>query len=103
MDEKDRRSNVRRSDEYPRKMRLDSLGAAPSRPLTLWRMRSATLDNQASCSVTEDDSGYDVLVVFAKGFGVPEHFDDVTSAMCHSMEIAGRLTAQGWSELDLSE
>jgi hypothetical protein len=66
-------------------------------------MKSATLDNQASCSVTEGDSGFDVLVVFAKGLGVPEHFDDVTAALCHSMEIAGRLTAQGWLEIDLPD
>jgi hypothetical protein len=70
---------------------------------TLWRMQSATLDNQASCSVREDDRGYDVLVVFTKGLGVPEHFDDVTAAMRHSMEIAGRLTAQGWIEIDLRD
>ena len=101
MDEKDPRSSERRSD--PEQTPLDALRHAPSRPVTLWRMRSATLDNQASCSVTEDDKGFDVLVVFAKGLGVPEHFDNVVSAMCHSMEIAGRLTAQGWQEIDAAE
>ena len=101
MDEKDPRASDRRSD--PRKAPLDALREDPSRPVTLWRMKSATLDNQASCSVTEDNNGYDVLVVFAKGFGVPEHFDNVVSAMCHSMEIAGRLTAQGWLEIDVVE
>lgn len=66
-------------------------------------MRNATLDNQASCSVTSDDSGCDVLVVFTKGLGVPEHFDDVTAAMRHTMAIAGRLTAQGWVDIDLRD
>lgn len=69
----------------------------------MWRMRSATMDNEASCSVTADDHGCDVLVVFAKGLGVPEHFPDVTAAMRHSMEIAGRLTAQGWVDIDLRD
>ena len=66
-------------------------------------MRSAMLDNQASCSVTADDTGCDVLVVFTKGLGVPEHFDDVTTALRHSLEIAGRLTAQGWVDMDLRD
>ena len=66
-------------------------------------MRSATLDNQASCSVTADDSGCDVLVVFTKGLGVPEHFGDVATAVRHSLEIAGRLTAQGWVDIDLAD
>jgi hypothetical protein len=71
---------------------------------TLWRMRSATYDNQASCSVTEvTEDGCDVLVVFAKGLGVPEHFADVGAAMRHSMEIAGRLIAQGWIDIDLHD
>jgi len=51
--------------------------------------------------VTEDGNGCEVLVLFTKGLGVPERFTDVAAAMRHSMEIAGRLTAQGWSELDL--
>jgi len=72
--------------------------------VTLWRMRSATFDNQASCSVRDaSNDGCDVLVVFAKGLGVPEHFDDVDAAVRHSMEIAGRLTAQGWVDLELSD
>lgn len=72
--------------------------------VTLWRMRSATYDNQASCSVTDaSHEGCDVLVIFAKGLGVPEHFDDVGAAVRHSMEIAGRLTAQGWVEIELSD
>ena len=72
--------------------------------VTLWRMRSATCDNQASCSVTDaSDEGCDVLVIFAKGLGVPEHFDDVGAAVRHSMEIAGRLTAQGWVYVELAD
>jgi hypothetical protein len=72
--------------------------------VTLWRMRSSTFDNQASCSVTDaSDDGCEVLVIFAKGLGVPEHFDDVDAAVRHSMEIAGRLTAQGWVDLELSD
>jgi hypothetical protein len=70
---------------------------------TLWRMRSAAQDNEASCSVTEDGDGCNVLVIFTKGLGVPEHFPDVTAAMRHSMEIAGRLAAQGWSDIDLKD
>ena len=69
----------------------------------MWRMRSAMLDNQASCSVTADSLGCDVLVVFTKGLGVLKHFDDVTTAMRHTMEIAGRLTAQGWVDIDLRD
>jgi hypothetical protein len=81
-----------------------SFESSSTRPsITLWRMRSAACDNQASCSVTTADEGCDVLVVFAKGLGVPEHFADVTAAMRHSMEIAGRLIAQGWSDIDLSD
>jgi len=102
MDEKDRRSSVRRSDDRSPRHRLDIVAPLPE-PTTIWRMRSATLDNQASCSVTTDGTGCNVLVVFAKGLGVPEHFDDVTAAMRHSMEIAGRLTAQGWVELELRD
>ena len=72
--------------------------------VTLWRMRSATYDNQASCSVTDaSNEGCDVLVVFTKGLGVPEHFDDVSGAVQHSMEIAGRLTAQGWVDIELAD
>lgn len=72
--------------------------------VTLWRMRSATYDNQASCSVTDaSNEGCDVLVVFTKGLGVPEHFDDVGAAVQHSMEIAGRLTAQGWVDIELAD
>lgn len=72
--------------------------------VTLWRMRSATYDNQASCSVTdESDQGCELRVIFAKGLGVPEHFDDVGEAVRHSMEIAGRLFAQGWVDLELSD
>lgn len=73
------------------------------RSTTLWRMRSAAQDNEASCSVTEADNGCDVLVIFTKGLGVPEHFPDVTAAMRHSMEIAGRLSAQGWSDVELAD
>jgi len=74
------------------------------RGITLWRMRSATYDNQASCSVTDVSSeGCDVVVLFTKGLGVPEHFDDVNAAVRHSAEIAGRLTAQGWVDLELSD
>lgn len=73
-----------------------------AQPTTLWRMRSATYENEASCSVTDGNgTGCDVLVVFTKGLGVPEHFDDVGAAMRHSMDIAGRLTAQGWIEIDV--
>jgi len=97
MDENDQRSSVHR-DGYS----LDKT-RKPAQPTTLWRMRSRTFDNQASCSVIVDDSGCDVLVVFAKGLGVPEHFSDVTVAMRHTMEIAGRLTAQGWVDLDLPD
>jgi hypothetical protein len=68
---------------------------------TLWRMRSRTYDNQVSCSVTDTADGCNVLVVFTAGLGVPEHFADVSAAMRHSMEIAGRLTAQGWIDVDL--
>jgi hypothetical protein len=91
MHEKDRRPTVR-------------TGNAAQPAVTLWRMRSATDDNQASCSVTDvGKAGCDVLVVFAKGLGVPEHFDDIGAAVRHSMEIAGRLTAQGWLEIELSD
>ena len=105
MDEKERRSTVRRSDDRPRRTTLDATGEANTRPaVTLWRMQSANFDNQASCSVTEkSDAGCDVLIVFAKGLGVPEHFDDVGAAVRHSMEIAGRLTAQGWVDVDLTD
>jgi hypothetical protein len=64
-------------------------------------MRSAANDNHASCSVIENGAGCDLLVVFSKGLGVPEHFADVTAALRHAMEIAGRLTAQGWVEIEL--
>ena len=67
----------------------------------MWRMRSAIGDNQASCSVTEfSDASCSVLVVFAKGLGIPEHFANVADAMRHSLEIAGRLTAQGWVDVE---
>jgi hypothetical protein len=66
-------------------------------------MRSATRDNQASCSITETSGPCYVLVVFAKGLGVPERFEDVDGAIRHSMEIAGRLTAQGWVEVELPD
>ena len=102
MDEQDPRSTPRHADDQPAKPRIKTADTAP-RPTILWRMRSASLDNQASCSVTEDEHGCHVLVVFAKGLGVPEHFADVTAAMRHSMEIAGRLTAQGWVDVDLSD
>jgi hypothetical protein len=75
----------------------------PEKATTLWRMRSATYHNQASCSVSDAEDGCDVTVVFTAGLGVPEHFDDVGDAMRHSMEIAGRLTAQGWIEIDLHD
>ena len=72
--------------------------------VTLWRMRSTTYDNQVSCSVTDvSGEGYDVLVVFTQGLGVPEHFDDVGAAVRHSREIACRLTAQGWVDIELSD
>jgi len=103
MDEQDPRSTPRHADDQPAKPRIKTADTAPPRPTFLWRMRSASLDNQASCSVTEDEHGCHVLVVFAKGLGVPEHFADVTAAMRHSMEIAGRLTAQGWVDVDLSD
>ena len=105
MDEKDRRSTVRRSDDRPRKTTLNLTDAVTGRPaVTLWRMQSATRDNQASCSVTETSTaGCCVLVVFAKGLGVPEHFDDIGAAVRHSMEIAGRLTAQGWVDLEMPD
>ena len=73
------------------------------RSVVLWRMRSTACDNQVICSVIPTADGCDVLVVSSKGLGVPEHFADVTAAMRHSMEIAGRLTAQGWREIDLSD
>ena len=73
------------------------------RSVVLWRMRSAAGDNQVTCSVIANADGCDVLVIFSKGLGVPEHFADVTAAMRHSMEIAGRLTAQGWRDIDLSD
>ncbi|HTM05516.1 MAG TPA: hypothetical protein VL173_18530 [Vicinamibacterales bacterium] len=73
------------------------------RSVVLWRMRSAAGDNQVTCSVITTADGCDVLVIFSKGLGVPEHFTDVTAAMRHSMEIAGRLTAQGWRDIDLSD
>jgi hypothetical protein len=67
-------------------------------------MRSTTHDNQASCSVVEcDEGGCDVRVIFAKGLGVPEHFRDIRAAVRHAMEIAGRLTAQGWADIDLAD
>jgi len=103
MDEQDPRSTPRHADDQPVKPRIKTADSAPSRPTILWRMRSASLDNQASCSVAEDEHGCHVLVVFAKGLGVPEDFADVTAAMRHSMEIAGRLTAQGWVDVDLSD
>ena len=90
----------RRADDQPAKPRIKTADDGPG-PTILWRMRSASLDNQASCSVTEDAEGCHLLVVFATGLGVPEHFADVTAAMRHSLEIAGRLTAQGWVEIDL--
>jgi len=102
MDEKDRSPVRRGEDERGDEDGDRALGKIrPTQPTTMWRMRSATLDNQASCSVTTDDGGCDVLVVFTKGLGVPEHFDDLTTAVRHSMEIAGRLTAQGWVDIDL--
>jgi len=101
MDEQDPRSTPRHADDQPAKPRIKTADTAPPRPTFLWRMRSASLDNQASCSVTEDEDGCQVLVVFSKGLGVPEHFDDVAAAVRHSMEIAGRLTAQGWIDIDL--
>jgi hypothetical protein len=105
MHEKDRRSSVRRSDDSPRKPRIDTTTVDRARhAVTLWRMRSATFDNQASCSVTDvGKGGCVVLVIFTKGLGVPEHFDDVGAAVRHSMEIAGRLTAQGWVDIELSD
>lgn len=102
MDEKDRRSSSRRADDQPRK--VTAADAASRTSTTLWRMRSATYDNQASCSVIEGGRrGCDVLVLFTQGLGVPEHFDDVASALRHAMEIAGRLTAQGWVDVDLAD
>ena len=84
---------------------MNTTDAITSRPaVTLWRMRSATRDNQASCSVTETSAaGCYVLVVFEKGLGVPEHFEDIEAAVRHSMEIAGRLTAQGWVDIGLQD
>ena len=102
MDEKDQRSSARRANDDSGNTRLRAL-TQPAQATTIWRMRSAAFDNQASCSVTTGASGCDVLVVFAKGLGVPEHFDDMTTAVRHSMEIAGRLTAQGWVEIDLRD
>lgn len=89
-----------RADDQPAKPKIETADDRPG-PTILWRMRSSSLDNQASCSVTEDEQGYSVLVIFAKGLGVLERFDDVTTALRHSMEIAGRLTAQGWIDIDL--
>ena len=105
MHENDRRSTVRRSDDRPRTAAIHTATDAAAQPaVTVWRMRSATYDNQASCSVTElNDAGCEVLIVFAKGLGVPERFDDVEAAVRHSMEIAGRLTAQGWVDIDLTD
>ena len=99
MAEQDGRSTPRRAGDQPSKPRLKTAENSP--PTILWRMRSAIRDNQASCSATEDEDGWRVLVVFAKGLGVSEHFDDVAAAVRHSMEIAGRLTAQGWVDVDL--
>jgi hypothetical protein len=90
--DKDRRSSVRRVGDHR--------GTDARSTTTLWRMRSPMRDNQASCSVTITAAGCDVLVVFSKGLGVPERFPDAVSAMRHSMEIAGRLIAQGWVEVD---
>ena len=92
----------RRADDQPAKPRIKTADDRPGTTV-LWRMRSASLDNQASCSVTEDEDGCQVLVVFSKGLGVPEHFDNVAAAVRHSMEIAGRLTAQGWIDIDLTD
>ena len=104
MHEKDRRSTVRRSDDRPRHTATHSATDFSAHPaVTLWRMRSATHDNQASCSVTETSGPCYVLVVFAKGLGVPERFEDVGEAIRHSMEIAGRLTAQGWVDIELHD
>ena len=105
MHEKDRRSTVRRSDDRPRQTATHSATDFTARPaITLWRMRSATHDNQAICSVAETNGMCYVLVVFAKGgLGVPERFDDVGAAVRHSMEIAGRLTAQGWVDIELHD
>jgi len=103
MDEKDGRSSAGREDADRSPDHPLDVDRPELEPTTIWRMRSATLDNQASCSVTTGNSGCDVLVVFTKGLGVPEHFDDVTTAMRHSMEIAGRLTAQGWVDVDLRD
>src|SRR4051794_27248829 len=101
MDERDRQSSDAPSGDRSGDNRHDIV--RPPEPTTIWRMRSATLNNQVSCSVTADSGGCDVLVVFTKGLGVPEHFDDVTTAMRHTMEIAGRLTAQGWVDIDLRD
>jgi hypothetical protein len=103
MDEKDPHSAARRDHDIPRRISIDAAHATSRLPTILWRMRSATFDNQASCSVTVDDTGCDVLVVFTKGFGVPEHFADISAAMHHSMEIAGRLTAQGWVDIEIRD
>jgi hypothetical protein len=100
MDANDQPSVRRGDDERSGDNLLDISRPAPE-PTTVWRMGSATLDNQASCSVTTDRHGCNVLVLFTKGLGVPEHFDDLTTAVRHSMEIAGRLTAQGWVDIDL--
>jgi len=45
MDEKDRHPTVRRPNHQPRQT---TVGTDASRPTTLWRMRSGTLDNEAS-------------------------------------------------------
>ena len=104
MDEKKRRSTGRRVNGQPRKTAIDTATDFTARPATtLWRMRSVTYDNQASCSVTDTEDGCDVLIVFTQGLGVPEHFDDVGAAMRHSMDIAGRLLAQGWIDIDLRD
>ena len=104
MHEKERRSQVRRSDDRPRRTTIQTTSDTTKPAVTLWRMRSATGDNQASCSVTElPTGGCDVLVVFAKGLGIPERFADAGAALRHSMEIAGRLTVQGWVDIELSD
>ena len=104
MDERDRRTAPQRPDERPR-LAIDAADATtPIQPVTLWRMRSAAGDNQASCSVTGlDATGCTVLILFAKGLGVPERFANIDAAMHHAMEIAGRLIALGWTELDLRD
>jgi hypothetical protein len=104
MDEKDRRSTYRRAADLPRKIAIDTANDAALRPATtLWRMRTAAGDSQASCSVNETINGCDVIVIFTRGLGIAEHFGDVAAAMRHSMEIAGRLMAQGWIEIDLRD